>query len=172
MKWTFLTLLILLYSSGLFAQDTEFPKGFIMHLKLHNGLVTTFNTAPDLYVGGIQLVPEVTVVEHLVRVGVIADGFYTDKKVQGAIGPTLSLKLKTFKTGFYGTAGNIHLVVNHLWGTSNERLVGGGLVADVLNKITIGITAHRDYNLDTWWFQSELGFRISKAQKPKEAFNQ
>ena len=172
MKWTCSILLTFLFSSGLFAQDTEFPKGFIMHLKLHNGLVTTFNSAPDLYVGGIQLVPEVTAIEHLMRVGIIADGFYTDKKIQGAAGPTLSLKLKTFKAGFYGSAGNIHLIANHLWGTSGERLVSGGLVADVLNKITFGITTHRDYNLDTWWFQSELGFRISKPQKPKEAFNQ
>jgi hypothetical protein len=172
MKSLPLILLTFLLSFNLFAQDTEFPKGFIMHLKVHTGMVTTFNTAPDLFVGGIQLVPEVTVIEHLMRVGIIADGFYTDKKVQGAIGPTLSLKLITFKAGFYGSAGNIHLIANHLWGTSNERLVGGGLVADVLNKITIGITAHRDYNLDTWWFQSELGFRISKTKKPKETFNQ
>ncbi len=172
MKCLPLILLTFLLSSSLFAQDTEFPRGFIMHLKLHTGMVTTLNTAPDLFVGGFQLVPEVTAIEHLMRVGVIADGFYTGKKIQGAIGPTLSLKLKTFKAGFFGSAGNIHLIANHLWGTSKERLVGGGLVADVLNKITIGITAHRDYNLDTWWFQSELGFRISKAQKPKEAFNQ
>lgn len=172
MKWTCSILLLVIFSCNLLAQDTEFPKGFIMHLKLHSGMVTTFNTVPDLYVGGIQLVPQVTVIEHLLRVGIIADGFYAGKKVQGAIGPTLSLKLKTFKAGFYGSAGNIHLIANHLWGTSDEHLVGGGLVADVLNKITFGITAHRDYNLDTWWFQSELGFRISKPKKPKEAFNQ
>ena len=40
-----------------FAQtDPEFPKGFIMHLKLHNGMVTNFTSSPDLYVGGVQLV--------------------------------------------------------------------------------------------------------------------
>ena len=162
----------ILFSSGLFAQDTEFPKGFVMYAKLHDGMITAFNNTPDLFVGGIQLVPEVTVVEHLMRLGVIADGFYADKKIQGAIGPTLSIKLKTFKAGYFGSAGNVHLLVNHLWGTSNERLIGGGIVADVLNKFTIGITTHRDYQQNNWWFQNELGFRISKTKKPKEPFNQ
>src|SRR5207237_6716071 len=110
--------------------------------------------------------------EHLMRLSVIADGFYTDKKIEGAIGPALSMKLKTFKAGFFGSAGNLHLIVNHLWGTAHQRLVGGGLVADVLNKFTIGLTAHRDYSQNAWWFQNELGFRISKTKKPKEAFNQ
>jgi hypothetical protein len=170
--YAFIFSLLLLFSSRLFAQDTEFPKGFIAHVKLHNGMVTTFNRAPDLYAGGIQLIPEVTVVEHLLRIGVIADGFYTNKTIQGAIGPTLSVKLQTFNASFFGSAGNLHLIFNHLWGTSGERLIGGGLVADVLNKFTIGITAQRDYNKNAWWFQNELGFRISRTKKPKEVFNQ
>ena len=50
-------------------QDPEFPKNeFIMQLRLHNGMVTDFHSAPDLYVGGLQLVPQWTVVENLLRI--------------------------------------------------------------------------------------------------------
>ena len=65
----------------LYAQDPEFPKEFIMHLNVHSGMVTNFDHTPELYAGGIQLVPQYTFVTNLLRGGVIADGFYTDKKI-------------------------------------------------------------------------------------------
>ena len=77
--------------------DTEFPKGFIMYAKLHNGMTTNFTLIPDLYVGGLQLAPQYTVVPHLLRAGIIAGGFYGNKKIQGKFGPSLSFKLKAFK---------------------------------------------------------------------------
>ncbi len=156
-----------------FAQsDPEFPKGFIMHLKLHNGMITNFKSSPDLYVGGVQLVPQITVVEHLLRAGLIVDGFYTDKKIQAAFGPSIFLKMKTFNAGFFGSVGNIQLEFNHLWGTEHQQFIGGGFVADLGNLITIGLTAHRDYYLKNWWFQNQLGIRISKKKKIVEPFNQ
>ena len=80
--------------------DPEFPKEFIMHVKLHNGMVTNFTQAPDIYVGGIQLIPQYTLVEKLLRGGIIADVYYVSKKIQAAFGPTISIKLKTFKDYF------------------------------------------------------------------------
>jgi len=55
---TFMSALCLLCSSIVVsAQDPEFPKNeFIMHVRLHNGMVTDFHSSPDLYVGGLQLV--------------------------------------------------------------------------------------------------------------------
>jgi hypothetical protein len=150
--------------------DPEFPKGFIMYLKLHNGMVTNFKSDPDLYVGGIQLVPMFTVVEHRLRAGIVADGFYTSKKLQAAAGPVIAWKIKTLNAGAFGSAANINLTFDHLWGTEDERLVGGGINADLLNILLLGITAHRDYNLNTWWFQSSIGIRISKKPKVKEPF--
>jgi hypothetical protein len=157
--WSFITAL---------AQDPEFPKNeFIMHLRLHSGLITNFhNTVPDLFVGGIQLVPQFTVIENHLRLGAVGDVFYTGKKIQGAIGPTASLKLKTFDLKKLGSGGNINLSVDHLWGTQKERLIGLGINADLLNLIVMGISAHRDYNLKTWWFQTSFGFRISKVKQP------
>lgn len=167
----FVTLCAFLLAGRVVAQnDPEFPKGFIMYAKLHNGMVTNFTNAPDLYVGGVQLVPLVTVVEHRLRAGIIADGFYTNNKIQAAAGPTLAWKIKTINAGSFGSAANINLSVDHLWGTEDQQLFGAGINADLLNLLIIGITAHRDYNLNNWWFQSSLGIRVSKKKKTVEPF--
>jgi len=148
--------------------DTEFPKGFIMYGKLHSGLVTNFSS-PDLFIGGIQLAPQYTVVPHLLRIGAIAGGFYSSKKIQGEFGPSVSLKLKTFNAKLegatVGSIANINLLIDHLWGTNKQRQIGAGIILDTGNIITIGITTHRDYNLNTWLFQSEIGIRLTKKHK-------
>jgi len=172
MKTLFSLLFLVSFSFCSYAQtDTEFPKEFIMHAKLHNGMVTSFHRLPDLYVGGIQLVPQYTIITHKLRGGIIGDVYYTGKKVQAAIGPTISLKLETFKAGMFGSVGNLHLNIDHLWGTNKERLLGGGINADLGNKLIIALTAHRDYNGNTWWLQNSIGIRISKLPKPIDINN-
>jgi hypothetical protein len=169
MRITILVMGLLCISVSAFTQnDPEFPKKeFIMHLKLHNGLVTNFHsTLPDIYVGGVQLTPQFTVIENHLRLGLVADGYYTDKKLQAAIGPTVSLKIKTFALKSLGSGGNINLSFDHLWGTQKQRLLGGGINIDLLNLIVAGISLHRDYNLNSWWLQSSFGFRISKVKQP------
>ena len=152
--------------------DPEFPKGFIMYAKLHNGMVTDFSSGPDLYVGGLQIAPQYTVVPHLLRAGIVAGGFYGNKKIEGEAGPSLSFKLKTFNAKLngagVGSLGNLNLLVDHLWGTGKQRLLGGGLILDAGNIVSFGLTAHRDYRLNNWWFQSEVAVRISKKPKRKE----
>ena len=168
MKSATLAILLFLFSFRLFAQDPEFPQEFIMHLNLHSGMVTTFTgNTPDLYTGGVQLVPQYTFITNLVRGGVIVDGFYTGKKLQGAFGPTLSIKLKTLMAQPYGSLGNINLSFDHLWGTGSQRLFGGSINADVANLFVLGLSLQRDYNLHNWWLQSNLAFRISKKRKIK-----
>ena len=135
-------------------------------------MVTNFTQAPDIYVGGIQLIQQYTLVEKLLRGGIIADVYYVSKKIQAAFGPTVSIKLKTFKAAPFGSLGNLHLNIDHLWGTNKERLIGGGINADIGNKIVLGLTLHRDYNLNSWWIQNTLGYRISKLKKKAEPFNQ
>ncbi len=169
MRQLFFIVLYCLFSCGLTAQkDPEFPKEFIMHVRLHGGMVTNFHQfSPDQFTGGIQLIPQYTFLVHTMRGGIIADAFYTGKKLQAAFGPTVSLKLKTITAGPLGSAANIHLSVDYLLGTQQERLIGGGINADVLNWIVIGVSAHRDYHLNTWWFQNTVAVRISKLKKKK-----
>ena len=170
-KYSLAVLMILTIHFSYAQTDTEFPKGFIMYAKLHNGMTTDFTSKPDLYVGGLQLAPQYTIVPHVLRGGLIAGGFFTNKKIQGEIGPSLSFKLKTLKANLQGapvgSLGNINLLVDHLWGTGGQRLLGGGIILDAGNLITFGITAHRDYGLNNWLFQSEIAIRISKKTKLK-----
>ncbi len=150
--------------------QTEFPNEFIMHVRLHSGMITYKKPAADIFVGGLQLVPQATLIEHKLRGGLIADGFYTNKDIHGLLGPTISLKLTEFKGGFFGSLGNLHLNVDHLWGTDEQRLAGAGINLDLLNKLVVSLMAHRDYNLNHWWIQSGIAFRLSKVKQPKETF--
>lgn len=152
-------------------QDTEFEKGFIMHLKFQQGMITNFHRGADGYVGGLYLQPQFTAVPHLLRLGADAGVIYAGKKVGILGGPLVSLKLTTLKAGPFGSAGNINLSLSHLWGSDKQQLVGGGINLDLLNKLLLGLSAHRDYNLNTWWFQTGLGFKLTKTKKVDEIFN-
>ena len=166
---SFLVILACACSYSVIAQkDVEFPKEFIMHARLHNGMVTNFSRAADQYIGGLQLVPQYTLVVNKIRGGLVADAYYTGKKMSAAFGPTISFKLKSFTAGLFGSAGNIHIDIDHLWGTNKERAFGGGINADVANRIVLGLSAHRDYHLNTWWFQNTVAIRISKTRKLPE----
>jgi len=170
----FILSLIFLFSlSSCMAQnDPEFPRGFIFYVKLHDGMVSKFNSSPELFVGGVQLAPQFTAIPNLLRTGLIAGGFFSANKIQGEFGPTVSVKLKTFhvnlKNASIGSFGNVNIRLDPLWGTGKQRLLGGGHVVDLGNLVTIGITAYRDYQLNSWWFQSEVGLRISRKKKNTE----
>lgn len=94
--------------------QTEFPKEFIAHLRLHSGMITRTSPAPDIFVGGLQAVPQFTLIEHKLRGGVVAGGFYAYHQINGLLGPTLSLKISEFQGGYFGSLGNIHLNLDHL----------------------------------------------------------
>ena len=168
MKLFITTLAMMILMLQATAQDPEFPKNeFIMHLRISNGMVTNFKSnAPDIYTGGLQLIPQYTFVGNRLRGGVVLGAFYTAKKLQALAGPTISLKLKTFNAGFFGGGGNLHLSLDHLWGTEKEKLIGGGLNLDLLNKIVLTASLHRDYGLNSWWLQTGVAFRLSKVKQP------
>jgi hypothetical protein len=172
-----ITVLILIvcmfFMQDSFAQkDTEYPKGFIMHAKLHNGMVTNFKSGADLYVGGIQLVPQFTVVENKMRAGVVAGAFYSGKVLEGQFGVSTSVKLKTLKALVFGSAANVNLSAEHLWGTGKQKLIGGAINLELLNLLVLSLTTHRDYEYKTWWLQASIGIRISKKKKMREPFNE
>ena len=107
-----------------------------------------------------------TLVANLLRIGAVAGGMYYNKKLQGNAGALLALKLKTLNAGFFGSAGNIHVSVEHLWGTEKQKLLGGGLHLDLGNQVILSALAHRDYHLNSWWLQSGIAFRLNKVKQP------
>jgi len=152
--------------------DTEFKKGWIFYLKLDNGVVSNFHSAPDLFTGGMLLNPQVTLIENKFRIGVNTGFAYTGKKINGLIGPTLAFKIKTFNLKNLGSMANLQLIAEHNWGSEKQRLVGGGVGFEVLQKILLILTTHRDYKLKNWWIQWHLGINLKKNRNKTPEFNQ
>ena len=151
--------------------DPEFRKEFLLALKTENGLATNFHKGTDPSVMNLNLVPQLTLVEHHLRGGITAGLFYQDQRMQTLIGPSLFWKLKTLKASVFGSVANIQLSGEHLWGSRGQRLIGGGIHLDALNKITLGPVIHRDYSNNQWWFRFSVGYRLTKPKMPKEPFN-
>lgn len=145
--------------------DSQFEPGWLLLLKLNNGMVTNFKaTPPDMYAGGISLNPQVTIVKSKMRAGANAGFVYTGKKSSGMFGPMLSYKIKNLNIlNNTATFGNLHLIAEANWGTNKQQLAGGGLAIETAGKrIHISFTAQRDYNLNYWWFQSHIGIRLAR----------
>ena len=145
------------------AQDTEFPKEWELQLRLQKGMATRFNSSPDLFTGSVAFVPQYTFIEHRLRGGIVTALNYSGKKWSGLFGPTVSLKIKTLQSRLFGI-GNIHLTADHLWGTDQQQMAGGGPYIELLHKLLIGFTAHRDYNRNSWLFQGNIAIRLNKSK--------
>lgn len=132
-------------------------------------MVTDFSSTPDLYIGGIRALQQVTIIPHVLRAGITAGVFYSSNHIDAQTGPTLSVKLKTFHARFggahAGSVANIHLTLEHLWATRKQKLIGGGVVMDLGNLLTLSLTSHKNYSFDTWIFQTEIGIRISRKKR-------
>ena len=173
MKKVLFTICITLLCSSLFAQekfDTEFKKGYIGLLKINNGLITNFHTSPELYVGGITLNPQFTVIEHKLRLGANAGFVYSGNKISGIFGPMLAYKIKSINLKTLAGLANIHVLLEANWGTNKQQLFGGGIAIEALQKLHIAFTAQRDYKLNSWWFQTHIGIPIFKTKEKGDDF--
>jgi hypothetical protein len=149
------------------AAAQEFPKGWVFPLELGQGAVTAFDHTPDLYLGSLTFAPQYTLIKGRLRAGAAASGVYTNKRFYGTAGPRLALLLTDKPKVLYSTVLNIQLVAEHLWGTKEQRLAGGGLTAEVGQLATLSLKALRDYHLNAWWLQATLGINLF-PKKPSE----
>lgn len=151
--------------------DTEFRKGWTTYLKLDNGVVSNFHAAPDLYAGGMQINPQVTVLVHKLRLGANGGFVYTNKKFSGLIGPSVAFKLTSINMKNLAGLANLQLIGEHSWGTEKQRLVGLGIGLELLQKALVSFTTHRDYKLNSWWIQAHIGIRLKKDKSETPEFN-
>ncbi len=156
---------ILLFLSVYCQSDPEFPKGWVVYANAHQGMATNFKYSPDLYVGGIQVVPQVTVVPAHLRFGASAGLVYSGKKFSGLFGPKLSWKISTLNVKQLGSILNLQLEAEHLWGTDKQKLAGGGIKAEIGQLLLTGLTIHREYQFNYWWFQWSVGFNLARKKK-------
>lgn len=150
--------------------DTQFPRAWELHLRLQNGMITNFHSAPDLYAGGLVFAPQYGVIPHKLRLGAVGGFIYAGKKMNALFGPSAALKLKSLETKLFGI-GNIHLSAEHLWGSNKISLVGGGPYVELAHRLLLGLTAHRDYRNNTWWFQSQIAIKLNKMKTDDQDFN-
>lgn len=161
----FSLLLIVGLSISAQAQE-EFPKGWVMYLEAMQGVVTGFHASqPDLYVGNLQLSPQVTIIPGYLRLSAIGGGTFYSKHIYGMAGAGLNAKLVTVHFNPFGSLLNLQAQLQHLWGTGHQQLLGGGLKAELGQIILLGITAHRDYHFREWWLQAGVGFNLLHKKK-------
>lgn len=149
------------------AAAQEFPKGWVFPLELGQGAATTFTNAPDQYLGTLSFIPQYTVIKGRLRAGAAGGGAYTNKRFYGTAGPHLALMLTDKPKLFFSTLLNVQLVAEHLWGTGQQRLAGGGLTAEVGQLAAFSLKAHRDYHLNAWWLQACLAVNLF-SKKPSD----
>ncbi|MGJ7032129.1 hypothetical protein [Niabella hirudinis] len=169
-----LTLFLTFPASAQKKQVTEFKKGAILLLKLNNGFTTGFRSAtPDLYSGGVASSPQITAIVDRLRLGAHAGFVYNNKRFSGLFGPAAALKLTDLRTQkpMALSFGNLQLLAEANWGTHGQRMAGGGIGLELLQKIQLGLTAQRDYHLNNWWFQSFIGYQFNKFKKVKPQFD-
>ena len=136
-----------------------------MYLEAQQGMSTTFDNAPDLYLFSLGISPEATIVPGHLRLGARAALLYAYKDISAVVGPKLAWKLKTFNLGQFGSLFNLQLQLEHLWGSDNQRLVGGGPVIEAGQILSFSLTAHRDYHFNYWWFRTGIGFNLLHKKK-------
>lgn len=154
----------------LFAVAQEFPKGeWTVHAGVATGMITNFKgNSPDLHTVYVPVKVQYTFLEDLLRGGLLIGPNYYGKRAGAMAGPTVSVKIKTFRAGSAGSLGNLHLSFEHLWGTENEKLAGGGIHADLGNKLVAGLQLHRDHQHNNWWIMPVLAIRLNKVKQPEE----
>jgi hypothetical protein len=146
-------------------KDPEFPKGWVMYLQAHDGTVTNFRSAPDLFVAGLSLSPQMTIVPGLLRIGGTAGAVFNNKKAAGIFGPDLVVKLASVQANSLGSILNLQLQLEHLWGTGQQRLLGGLLQSEIGQLFRLGFSIHRDYGQNSWWFQGGIGYNLLRKKK-------
>jgi hypothetical protein len=156
---------VLLYLAVQAQKDPEFPKGWVLYMEVQQGLATNFTYSPDLYTGGLQLSPQVTIIEQKLRIGADAGLVYTNKQFSGTFGPKVTYKITTLNVKEFGSILNLQLEAAHLWGTNKQKLIGGAVKAEIGQLLLTGLTVYREYQFNYWWFQWGFGFNLAHKKK-------
>jgi hypothetical protein len=158
---------LMIFLSATAQKDPEFPKGCVMYLESQLGTTTRFNTSPDLFLSTLRLSPQVTLVPGYLRLGGTAAAVFNNKKADGTFGPNLVIKLATLNVKPLGSLLNVQLQLEHLWGTDKQKLLGGLLHVELGQLMVIGLSMHRDYGLNDWWFQGGIGYNLLRKKNKK-----
>ena len=160
---------ILLLVANLSKAQKEFNKGWVLNLEVSQGLTTKFDNSSDLYSGELRFSPEYTIIEQHLRIGFVPAINYNNRIVFGTFGPHVAINLKTIQIKkLNSSVGNIQWIIEHLWGTGNQKLVGTGFKTELGETLLVSLLSHRDYELNYWRFQIGIGINFIYKHIPKE----
>ena len=146
-------------------QCLEFPKGWVFPVEVgQGGIVAEQKSQGELYVGSLFVEPMYTVVPCKLRVGASAGGSYADRQMSGLLGPRVAFKLKEVGDPTLGSFLNVQLFVEHLWGTRSQRLLGGGLAAEIGQIGIVSLRAYHDYHGKQLWLQTSVGINLFRQK--------
>ncbi len=159
--------LTMLIMTPLTAWCQDFPKGWAVPFELGQGFVRPAG-GPELYLVGLQVTPQLTVIENRMRLGFTAGGFYNANRIGGLAGPHLAVKLAQGKPILTASSYNIHVFGEYLWGTGQQQLPGGGIGIETSNLLALSLKLHRDIIHQSTWFQFGIAFSpfIKKFPEP------
>jgi hypothetical protein len=142
---------------------TEFQKGMVLHAELLHGF-TRYNGFPEYYLADLRLSPQWTIAPGILRAGITGGLLYTQTNLSLFAGPNLAVNIKTIGAGQLGSLANLQLVLEHLWGSDKQRLVGGGIRAEIGKKLLLSVLSHRDYQLKYWNLQFGVGINLLRKR--------
>jgi hypothetical protein len=168
MKTTALLCLLVISDSVLAQAITEFKKGYVVPLEIHQGFLKSSNT-PELYLIGIQVAPQWTIWEKHLRLGPSIGGYYSADKITGVIGPRATIKLLEGPRAINSATFNVHLLTEYLFGTDKQRLLGGGVGGELYRifgrNVSLTIQYHRDLQNNVSMFRTGLSISLDKYKR-------
>ena len=118
--------------------DPEFTSEITVQVHWTSGLSTSFRKHEEFYSGSLTIHPLITLVNSHVRGGVFAGLLYSAQGLHLLIGPTVSLKLFSWKAGSLGTAANLQLKGSYGWVTRQSSFVSLALLGELGKRLSTG----------------------------------
>ena len=160
MRTPLLIILFFLPLAIIAQEDPEFPRGGVFYLSAQHGVKTGFDENPDLFVGGVGISGQITLIPSHLRGGFYGDLAFTNKRFTFLVGPKLAWKIKTFQVKPLGSVFNLQLQAEFLKGSFGEKLLGGSVGLEIFQLFMIQVMTHRDLENQDWWFRAGLGWNL------------
>lgn len=99
----------------------------IHNVQLHSGHISA--PIADIYLGELKYIPQISLSDQKIRLGVSTGTFYRAKNFDFLVGINASVRLFNFSTlNDNFSLGGLFLRVSHEWTTSNKRILSGNIV--------------------------------------------
>lgn len=165
MKYLLSFLPVLIAWKSFSQTDPEFPRGAVLYLSAQQGLNTSFDASADHYIGGMGISAQYTVLPRHLRLGAGGELVFTNKDFSVLAGPRMAWRISTFQMKSLGSLMNLQIQAEHLWGTDDQKLIGGILGLEIFQMLSVQLLAHRDYEHDAWWYRAGIGWNLLRKKR-------